>query len=487
MNDTLLTALADALGPELERQKAMRYGVTFKHDITGTPSAVQYSHGPMGLLSFPGVDQRIFNTTMGSMSMLSRIPATPSLYTNPTYFTITGVRADSGDEPSDACDDAPEAGLMKGCLTTSVFGKYARQTPLLDLTRLGQRNDRADPLDLSLVNSPIGDSGLFSGPGAGVSTPGDILTNEISRKFWERNVALHRLLMKQLWQGNPANNTGGYKEMTGLDLLINTGYVDAETGTACAAMDSYVRNANYGRIDADTTDVVARVTDMYYQLKSRAMRAGVTPVNWVIAMKPQLFYELTALWPCSYLSFRCATSIETPAMVGNIDARDAIRFRDEMRAGQYLIIDGDRVNVVLDDGIAEDDGNSSGGNFPAGCFSTSIYFIPLSVVGGQAVTFMEYFQYQNPSIQDAMTGAMLLGRIEGPWITFTKQTNGCFKWQSQIEPRLVLRTPWLAGKIQNIVYCPVQHEREVFPEDPYFVNGGKSERTGPSFYSLWQS
>lgn len=483
----LIAALADALGPEIERQKAMRYGVSYKHDITGTPSATQYSHGPMGLLTFPGVDPRVFNVTMGSKSMISRLPVSGSVYTNPTYFTITGVQDDSGDEPSDACDDAPIAGLMKGCMVTSVFGKYARQTPLLDLTRLGQRNDRADPLDLSLVNSPIADSNLFNGPGMGVSTPGDILTNEISRKFWERNVALHRLLMRQLWTGNPANNTAGYKEMTGLDLLINTGYVDAETGSACAAMDSYVRNANYGRVDADATDLVSRVTDMYYQLKSRAERAGILPVNWVIAMRPQLFYEVTALWPCSYLSFRCSTSIESPAMVGNIDARDAVRFRDEMRAGQYLIIDGERVNVVLDDGIAEEDGNSSGGNFPAGCFSTSIYFVPMSVIGGQAVTFLEYFEYQNPSIQDAMSGNMLLGRVEGPWITFTKQTNACFKWQSQIEPRLVLRTPWLAGKIQNVVYCPVQHERDVFPDDPYYVNGGKTERTGPSFYSLWQS
>ena len=70
-----------------------------------------------------------------------------------------------------------------------------------------------------------------------------------------------------------------------------------------------------------------------------------------------MFYEITEVWPCAYLTYRC-TNIAT----GNtafVDSAEAIRLRDEMRGnvydrtGQYLLIDGVRVPVVLDDGIAE--------------------------------------------------------------------------------------------------------------------------------------
>jgi hypothetical protein len=483
---SVLDQLAEVLAPVLAQKAAARYGVTYKHDQTGgTPSAVQYSHGPQGLLTFPGVDPTLFNATMGGSSLLAMIPTSPSLHTNPTYYTVTGVRDVSGDEPDGVCDDAPEAGLMKACMTTSVFGRYQRQTPTLDISRLGQRVDRADPLDLRLINDPMSSGLPFPGGNTGMDTPGDVLTNEVQRKFWERNVAFHRLLSRQLWSGTPANNTGagGYKEMTGLQVLVNTGYVDAETGQTCTAVDSYVRDDNYVRIDTEQNTIVDYITDMAYQLRDRADRSGISPVRWVIAMRPQMFYELTAVWPCSYLTYRCATTGSGDLA---LDPTDAVRMRDEMRAGKYLLIDGIRYDVVLDDGIPEFDGNSSGGNFPGGCFSSDIYFIPLSVVGGRSVLFLEYFQYNNPSIQDAM-GNMVLGRIEGAFLTWPRQTNLCVQWQSLIEPRLVLRTPWLAGRLQNVVTCPIQHTRSTFPDEAYFVNGGKSHRDGPSFETLWSS
>lgn len=481
-----LELLADLLAPALAQKQAREYGLTLKHDASTTPASGVYSHGPGGLLTWPGVNPDVFNAAMGPMSILSQLPTLPTNYMTPTYFTLTGVKADTGSEPATPCDDGVVAGIMKGCMTTSVFGRYDRETPVLDLARLGQLNDRADPMDLRIIGSPLALNGPFAGlPGS--ASPADVLTNEISRKFWERNVSFHRLLAHQLWKGNPSNSNagGGYKEMTGLDTLINTGYVDAETGSACAAVDSYVVDLNYLRIDANSTTVVARITDMKYQLDQRAMRSGLAPVRWVIAMRPQMFYELTAIWPCTYLSFRCMLD-GSSANRNTIDAADAIRFRDEMRAGKYLLIDGERVEVVVDDGIVELDGNTSGGHFPKGCFSADIYFIPMSVVGGQSVLYLEYFQFQNAAM-DAALQQMVLGRVEGAFFTYPKQKNMCVQWASIIEPRLVLRTPWLAGRIKNVVYCPIQHEREPFPEDPYFVNGGKSERVGPSYYKLWQT
>lgn len=495
----LLDALATLLGPQMAKQNASRYaygggfGYGYKHDVAGGSSGLTqgYSHGPGGLLTFPGVDPAVFNASMGIRSALASLPTMPSLYTDPTYFTVTGVTGDTGDEKNEVCDDAPVAGLMKGCLTHSVFGRYERSTAELEINRLGQRVDRADPLDLTLVNSPMANAGLWGAGPFNPNNPADVLTNEVSRKFWERNVSIHRLLTQQLWRGNPANNAsypgGGYKEMTSFPVLVRTGYIDAETNVACPAMDSYISNFNYGRVDAGDSSIVASLTNIFHQLKFRADRGSVNPVRWVIFMRHSLFYELTSIWPCSYLSYRCAVS---PGMVapmqGVIDAQQAVEMRDAMRAGSYLLIDGERYEVVTDDGILELSGNDSGGNFPAGCFSSDIYVIPMSVVGGRAVTYMEYFQYQNPSIESAL-GNMILGRIEGAFITWPRQTNLCVQWQSKIEPRLVMRTPWLAGRLQNVAYCPIEHERDVFPNDPYFADGGKTTRVGTSLYDLWDS
>lgn len=487
-----LEELAAALAPIMESQKAVRFGL--RHDASGTPISTGYSHGPGGLLTFPGVDPVVFSNMMGASSILGQLPAVPSVYTNPTFWTITGVGEDVGNEKDGVCDDAPVAGLMAGCLLTSVFGRYERATPELELNRLGQRNDRADPLDLTLVNSPIASSGIFGSGVQSNATPADIFVNEVSRKFWERNVSLWRLLSQQLWIGSPSNNVGispggGYKEITGFAELVNTGHLDAETGAVCRNMDSYVTSFGYRRIDSSDSDIVAHITNMYHQVYRRAEMARILPVRWVMAMRSQLFYELTSIWPCSYLSFRCAVSpgfAGETNMRGNIDAQDAIRFRDEMRSGKYLMIDGVRIEVVLDEGIPELDGNDSGGNFPSGCFSTDIYLIPMSVVGGRAVTYLEYFQYSNPSLNDAL-GNMILGRIEGAFLTWPRQTNQCVVWQTKVEPRLIMRTPWLAARLQNVVYCPIQHEPDAFPGDPYYLNDGRTSRPGPSLYSHWNS
>ena len=480
----VLDALAEALAPALSRYHAKTYGIGFKHDASGTPISVGYSHGPGGNLSFPGVDPVLFHTTVGNRGILGQLPTMASRFTNPTYYTITGVQADTGSEKSEVCDNAPTAGLMKACLVTSVFGRYERATGELELNRLGQLNDRADPMDLALVGSPIHQSGIFAAGALNPETPGDLFQNEVSRKFWERNVSFHRLLSRQLWIGSPANNAagGGYKEMTGFDVLINTGYVDAENNQSCPSLDSDLKNFSYARIDSNCDALVDALASMYRFVKELAERTGVMPVRWVFAMRSQLFHEITACWPCSYLTYRCQVSGNEQVQ---IQGAEQIRMRDEMRAGRYLLLEGERIEVIIDDGIAEDT-NTINGSVPSGCFGSDIYLIPMSVVGGRAVTYLEYFDYTNPSLASALSN-LVLARVEGAFLTWIRQANQCVVWQSKVEPRLVIRTPWLAGRLQNVVYCPTQHDRDAFPSDPYFVDGGRTSRPGPSYYSIWNA
>lgn len=483
--EVALEALADLLGPFIAQKQAAQYGVGLKHDTPGAPTNL-YMHGPGGLLTFPGADPVVFHTIMGAQSLLSNLPANPSLYMNPTYYTITGVQGDTGSEKNTVCANAPVAGAKKACLTTSVFGRYERSTAEIELNRLGQLIDRSDPMDLVLVGNPLAQQNPVFGAGPGsVATPNDLLVNEVSQKFWDRAISFHRLLSLQAWTGNPINNSvgGGYREMTSIPVLVNTGYVDAETGQTCPSVDSYVRNYGYGRVDANCDNLVAAITDMYYQVKDRAFRSGMSPVRWVIAMRPQLFYAITGCWPCSYLTTGCVLPNANHELT--IDSADQIRLRDEMRSGKYLLIDGERVQVILDDSIPEDT-NTTNANVPSGCFGTDIFLLPMSVVGGRSVFFLEYFQYANPSLIDAI-GNMVLGKIEGAFLTWVRQTNQCVQWQSKIEPRLVLRTPWLAARLDDVVYCPIQHERDADPAGPYHVDGGRTYRPGPSYYNVWQA
>lgn len=495
MNQGIMELLAEALAPELQRVQAKSYGIPaggvgFKHDASGSPITVGYSHGPGGNLSYPGVDNRVFHTVVGNRGILGQLPVTASVFTNPTYAVVTGVQADVGGEKTEVCDTPPVAGLMKSGMLTSVFGRYERATRELELNRLGQRVNPADPMDLTLVGSPIHATGLFDTGVGNPSTPNDVLANEVSRKFWERNVSFHRLLSVQVWQGNPSNNTsgGGYKEMTGLDMLVTTGHRDAETGTVLPSVDSLVMNFGSQLILSSGTELVEAITYMVRSRKDLAERTGVMPVRWVLAMTQHAFFQITEVWPCAYLSYRCSFSEDQARVVINGD--EQVRMRDNMRNGKFVLVDGERVDVVIDDGIAEDTATTNGALL-SGQFSSSIYLIPMSVVGGQAVTFLETFDYNNPSARQAFGDDLVLSRVEGPFATTIKQTLWCVQWVSKIEPRLVLRTPWLAARLDRVAYSSGYegsgggHFRQPFPSDPYFVDGGLTSRPGPSLYNLW--
>lgn len=482
----VLEALAAVMAPILASQQARQYGIGYKHDASGTPIAVGYSHGPGGNFSFPGVDPAVFHTAVGNMGILGQLPATPSVNANPTYYVLTGVQDITGNEKSTVCENAPTAGLKKSCLITSVFGRYERATAEIELNRLGKLNDRADPMDLTLVGSPIHQSGVFATGPRSPASPADLLQNEFSQKMWELNVAVHRQLSQQLWVGNPANNSagGGYMEMTGLQQLITTGYVDAQTGTTCPSVDSDLKDFGCQSINvqANQATLVAMLSALLRTRMDLAFRTGVAPVRFLLAMRPELFWEITAMWACAYFTDRC--TVVAPATVV-VQSKDAVQFRDDMRAGRYLLIDGERIQVVLDDGIPVDTPTTNA-NVAEGCQCSDIYLIPMSVVGGRAVTYLEYFDYTNPSMAAAMAN-MVLGRVEGAFLTWPRQTNQCVVWQTKTEPRLVVRTPWLAGRIQNVEYCPTQQARTPFPDDPYFVDGGLTHRDGPSYYTPWGS
>lgn len=477
------TEMLDGLLEAIEERRQQR---GYKVVASGTPTT-NYMHGPGGIFGVSGLEKDVFSTRVAPMGLAGVLQAKGSMRTNPLYPYLTGFQADGGSDPAGPCDNCQVAGPVKSCIQTAQFGRYCRMSKEIELNRVGQQTDRGEFFDLRLVNDPIVPA-LAGQLGLNINAAGSLdLAREVLVAWLAIGVSLQNVLATQLYVGNPANNNpgGGYREFPGLDILIGTNKVDALTGTECPSLDSDIKDFNYGLVCNTTPDIVEVVSYMLRYLRHNASRMGFDPVEWVITMRPDLFYELTACWPCSYLTYRCNTNANSNA-VPEIDAADAVKFRDEMRNGNYLLIDGMRIPVVLDDGIHEEN-PADNANIQPGQYASDIYFIPMSVKGGLLTTYWEYMDYTQGlmlAVDDGRLGHHYwtdAGRFA--W-TFGLQ-NWCAVWEAKIEPRVILLTPQLAGRIQNVRYQPLQHTRDPFPADPYFVDGGRTYRTGPSYYSDW--
>ena len=446
---------------------------------SATPNAVM-GHGRGGLFSHPALEKPIFSAmVLPIRGLQSILPVKAANTVNPLYGIFTGVTDSTGSEPVGPCDDPPYAGLSKLCMHQFVFGRQSRRTRTFELDAFGKIQDRGDHLDLQLMNDPFdtGNPNVPTIPGLG--SP---VGNDIAKGLFEFGTIWSRDFAPQIYAGNPTNNTlnNGYMEFYGLDILINTGYRDAITSTVCPAADSYVKSFNNLNVATSCATMVQDLTWMMRELRDRADRMGLSPASWALAMRPTLFYLITECWPCAYYTYRCTDS---QGGTSAIDSTDSINLRDAMRAGSYLLIDGVQVPVVQDDAIAET-------NIGAGVYSSQIYVVPLRVLGNTPVTYMEYFDYSTPS------GFQQAAQTFAPGGFFDVSDGGRFAWHrkppnnwcveliAKTEPRLLLLTPMIAGRLTSIRYTPVVHERDWDPSGTYYVDGGTSSgQTPPSYYS----
>lgn len=477
--DQLLAELQDKTNPIQSR---------YKHTTpTGTPST-PYMHGQNGLFGVSGLERDVISTVLQARGLASMLPVRGTIDTSPLFPYITGFLSSTGDVADGVCDDGPVAGAIKNCIQTAQFGRYTYRTRELELNRLGQRVNRGEFLDLRVLNSPLFEraSNLVA-----PNVPGNPeLVRDVLERFMELGIDFQNTFMRQLYTGNPANNSagGGYREFPGLDILIGTNKVDALTGQACPSLYSDIKDFNYAKVDGDTS-LLNVLSYMMHFLKHTGSRTNMNPVEWVFVMRPALFWEITAIWACAYLTYRCSVkdSVDIDP-VPSVDVADAIRLRDDMRNGSYLLIDGVRYPVIEDDGIVEETAGDNA-NIDEGCFASDIYVIPLSVRGGLQVTYWEYLDYSRGAMIGAADGNYSPGDFwtDGGIYLWHKKPplNWCVQWTAKTEPRVLLLTPHLAGRVTNVQYCPLQHPRDSIKDDPYFIDGGVTSRTGSTFYSDW--
>lgn len=433
-------------------------------------------HGSAGVFSGPGLERDVITAHMRPFGIERILPLLPTVDENPRFASLTGITDDVGNEPDTACEDAP-TGYVKGCNLTARFGMLRRDTNTIEMDDVMKRVNRGDFTDLVLRGSLLGltnlePSGLDESQVLNVVTMSEMVNV---------GVRTERKLNTQMWQGSFGVST----EFAGLDSQIATGIVDADTNTACPALDSDVKEYNYQAIGPS---IVTYLSQLEWYLNYNAQSMGLDPVNWVIVMRPDLWFELTALWPCAYNTTKCSPAVDTNSTV-TIDGRENTVERDAMRNGMYIDINGRRYQVITDTGVFEHT-NVNNGNLGLGEYASSIYMVPITISGGMPVTYRQYLDYRRAQPDISLLRGMetFFWTDGGVYSWALEQIKWCYKLALKTEQRIILRTPQLAGRIDHVKYSPLQHLREPDPDQPYWVDGGVSLRDPIGDpYAVWNS
>jgi len=434
---------------------------------------------PGGMFAVSGMETDVISTQVTPRGIGAFLPVYTSYVADPYYGIFTGYGAETGSRPDYPCSDGP-SGTMKAGVLSAVFGRVQHDTKTIEIDAVLDQS-RGVNTNLRLLGDVFG-QGVFGGKPANNMNSQQILNLVVMAEMVGVGVQFERDLARLTWQGDPANNTtnGGHKEFRGLDLLIKTGHVDAESSTAIPAVDSLIVDFDFEPVDSTVTDIVQEMLYTEAYLFHLADRTGMAPVTWKIAMRPELWYELSAVWPCRYNTYGCSDFAGTQGSMITFNDGSVTRMRDTMRETMRLPLNGRMYEVVTDDGIFFDTNTTDAVNVPSGSNASSIYFLPTIIRQNYPSMYWEHKSYTAVPEQIAPLGGGIRNTefwTDNGRFLWAYDSNGfCFKLKAKTEPRLLLRTPHLAAKIQNVLYTPHRALRSPFPDEASYKQGGVSTR-----------
>jgi len=493
----------DGLLPFLEKALAM-----YKNDPVPVASYQPFIHGTGGLLAAGGQDPALFSPMiqpLGGMSErmpLRNDPVVDSDYggqDTPLMTFINGVTSGASDDWDNqiqsSCDDPPVAGVLKACTITAPFGKFAQSVEMV-FDREARLTNLGETQNYQLINNNPAPADPF----VSERLRGGLNFSELGSRLFAAGISMRRLIAPLIYTGTPANNvnlTGGARQFKGFETLINTNYVDFYTEAPCGAVNSLILsfgNTNIMSPDGNGVYIYQHMQNVKRYMQALADESGISPVNWVWVMRPDLFWRLTDIWQVQqyYYAIAMMDTINTAAQGGQVhlDATVYDQARQNMRNTRMIPVDGEMMEVVLDNAIPE----TTGG----GLFLTDIYLVPMTVMGGYPVTYWQFFNFDNArsrAILDTF-GQPFLQVTDGGRVWWAKNfRNGCFSLNAYTEPRIMFHTPYLGARIQNVGYDPGIHSRDWLPSDANFYDGGRASAGGtansgvasglPIFYPDW--
>lgn len=449
-----------------------------KEDLTKQASTQTATllHGPGGIFNVLGTDPTVISAYVRPFQSIATVlPLEANNDTNPQYASFTGYTADEGSQPVLVCDPAP-TNDMKSCYLTAQFGVDRQDTKTIEPGQIIRRVNRGDFEDLNFAGQVLG---LEQVTPAGLDADAIISLVTMAAMVGAAGASQKRII-RQFWQGIVANQG----EFPGLDVQIATGQVDAKLNQACPALDSDVKNFAYNEVGGTGLDIAEYLEMLEFFLTTNAEGMGLD-VEWVWAMRPQLWQRLTSIWPVKYNTI--PEDLILAATTGNrvtIDGTDMTTQRDAMRRSMVLTVNGTDYPVVKDIGIAEAN-NITDANLAAGEFASSIYFVPVRV-NGIAATERQYLDYRDWTGQIIRPDKQDFWTDDGIYSWAVSTVNWCHTFALRTEQRIVLRTPQLAGRLDDVMYRPLQHLRSPFTESPYHVDGGVSIRGVASDFAVWK-
>ena len=210
----------------------------------GTMHTGMLLHGPGGLFSTFGLDRSVVTASVEPEGLISELPFTPTIDTDPRFASITGVTDVTGSQPAQACEDAPTA-YMKGCNITARLGMIRFDTNDMEWDKVLTRYNRGEFMDLQLLGGLLGEDAVRGGIAPGQASQDDIMNIVTLTEMLIVGIQTQRELIRQSWQGN----INIANEFPGLDSQITTGILDADIpGKLCTALDSDVKNFAYADV-----------------------------------------------------------------------------------------------------------------------------------------------------------------------------------------------------------------------------------------------
>jgi hypothetical protein len=479
MESNELNALVDA------RVNQALAAILLREKASGTTGLAISPHGYNSLWNQPGVEPGVVSTIVKPSGLEAWLEARghvqKSQYLNPLFEILTGQTASTGNEPTGPCsEDVPVAGDLKVCHQTWGFGEFTMKSKPIRVDSAGAMINRSEPLDLRLLNNPFADLPNI--------TPGgtNIFRSRLAKATAELTLDFRRRYARKVYTGSPLSATyvseGVFgSEYNGLDRIVTTGYKDVLTQQTCSAADAIVVNRAGANIQATGSATVQTYVEYYRHVSQLAKDLGIEDVEFAFFGRRQKFLALTEIWPCVYGSYRCMV-VGTGASV-NIDATAQNEMRERMRKGSFLLIDGEEVPWISDNTQTEF-------NIGSGNFQSDTYLLPVRApsLGGQLL-YMDYFDYNGEFGMRSIISEV------GPRDEYRVSPDGryaiffmggvafCKQVMMRTRKRIILRTPFLAVKIEDERYAVYVHEREWEPGSSFFEDGGLTSFAGTSFYS----
>ena len=125
-----------------------------------------------------------------------------------------------------------------------------------------------------------------------------------------------------------------------------------------------------------------------------------------------------------------------------------------MRREQKIIVDGMVYDVVLDSGIYESSGDK-------GLHQSSVYFVPISMVGDIPLTCVEFINYRDSLVSLTSSDSTEFWTDHGMLLWAPQQDKWDFMMDVLTTQRVVTKTPQLGGILESISY-----------RDDYIYTGG---------------